>query len=225
MTQARHGNEMIRRCERDNLFILPLVGQGAWYRFHHLFADALREQLGEPRPKVKSGTCTGGPRNGSRPTATSRTLFAMRLLVAIGPMPSPCSRWSAPSFSTRSHRDAADLAAGDPARHPRHLPATGLLVGLGTRAHGSLVQGSASLRIAEEAWAASGDRLGEGLVLLWHAVRWLWDEQSPRDRLRERPLDALPADRPIERILALMTPGSPGFIRGAGRGPKPSFQT
>ena len=35
--QAGNGGEMIRRCERDNLFILPLVGHGAWYRFPSFF--------------------------------------------------------------------------------------------------------------------------------------------------------------------------------------------
>ena len=69
-------------------------------------------------------------------------------------------------------------------------------------------EGSASLRIAEEAWAASGDRLGEGLVLLWHACRSLWDLNNRRAiDYAQRSLDALPADRPIERILALMTLG------------------
>ena len=47
VTEAGTGDELLRRCERDNLFILPLVGQGAWYRYHHLFADALRERLSQ----------------------------------------------------------------------------------------------------------------------------------------------------------------------------------
>src|SRR5215218_9411181 len=46
VTQAGTSDELLRLCERNNLFILPLAGQGAWYRYHHLFADALREQLG-----------------------------------------------------------------------------------------------------------------------------------------------------------------------------------
>src|SRR5215216_6555833 len=46
VTQAGTSDELLRHCERNNLFILPLAGQGAWYRYHHLFADALREQLG-----------------------------------------------------------------------------------------------------------------------------------------------------------------------------------
>ena len=53
VTEAGNGDEMLRRCERDNLFILPLVGQGAWYRYHHLFADALREQL-RPHRQLRS---------------------------------------------------------------------------------------------------------------------------------------------------------------------------
>ena len=45
VTEAGTGDELLRHCERNNLFILPLVGDGAWYRYHHLFADALRERL------------------------------------------------------------------------------------------------------------------------------------------------------------------------------------
>ena len=99
ITQAGHGDEMIRRCERENLFILPLVGQGAWYRFHHLFADALREQLGRTATEGEIGDLHRQAANGSRPMAILRMLFATRLLVAIGPMPSLCSRWCALSFS------------------------------------------------------------------------------------------------------------------------------
>src|SRR5215217_2997238 len=46
VTETGTSDELLRHCERNNLFILPLAGQGAWYRYHHLFADALREQLG-----------------------------------------------------------------------------------------------------------------------------------------------------------------------------------
>ena len=68
--------------------------------------------------------------------------------------------------------------------------------------------GSAALRIAEEAWTASGDRLGEALVLLWHAGRFLWDRNNrPAIDYARRSFDSLPADRPFERILALMTLG------------------
>ena len=36
---------MIRQLERDGLFIIALDDVGQWYRYHHLFADVLRDRL------------------------------------------------------------------------------------------------------------------------------------------------------------------------------------
>jgi LuxR family maltose regulon positive regulatory protein len=37
--------EMLERLERANLFVIPLDDERRWYRYHHLFADLLRNQL------------------------------------------------------------------------------------------------------------------------------------------------------------------------------------
>ncbi|MFN8482285.1 MAG: LuxR C-terminal-related transcriptional regulator [Anaerolineae bacterium] len=39
------GQEMLEYLERANLFIIPLDGGRRWYRYHHLFADLLRQRL------------------------------------------------------------------------------------------------------------------------------------------------------------------------------------
>jgi LuxR family maltose regulon positive regulatory protein len=39
------GQEMLEQLERANLFILPLDDERRWYRYHHLFADLLRQRL------------------------------------------------------------------------------------------------------------------------------------------------------------------------------------
>ena len=73
---------------------------------------------------------------------------------------------------------------------------------------GHWAEGSAALRIAEEAWAVTGDRTGEGLVLLWHAVHsFVAANNHQTVELAQRALEALPASRPTERIFALMTQG------------------
>jgi LuxR family maltose regulon positive regulatory protein len=50
--QAGPGNsqEMLERLEANNLFIMPLDEDRRWYRYHHLFADLLRNQLGRIQP-------------------------------------------------------------------------------------------------------------------------------------------------------------------------------
>jgi LuxR family maltose regulon positive regulatory protein len=42
---AGSGQEMLEQLERANLFLLPLDNERRWYRYHHLFADLLRQRL------------------------------------------------------------------------------------------------------------------------------------------------------------------------------------
>jgi LuxR family maltose regulon positive regulatory protein len=44
-TQAGSGQETLEYLERSNLFIIPLDNERRWYRYHHLFADLLRQRL------------------------------------------------------------------------------------------------------------------------------------------------------------------------------------
>src|SRR5512143_2947346 len=39
------GQETLERIEQANLFIVPLDNERRWYRYHHLFADLLRQRL------------------------------------------------------------------------------------------------------------------------------------------------------------------------------------
>jgi ATP/maltotriose-dependent transcriptional regulator MalT len=44
-SQSASGQETLEYLERSNLFIIPLDKQRRWYRYHHLFADLLRQRL------------------------------------------------------------------------------------------------------------------------------------------------------------------------------------
>lgn len=52
ITQRDDSHEVLAELERDNLFILPLDGEGTWYRYHHLFADFLFHKLKERAPET-----------------------------------------------------------------------------------------------------------------------------------------------------------------------------
>ena len=41
------GQETLEYLEHANLFIVPLDNERRWYRYHHLFADLLRQRLGQ----------------------------------------------------------------------------------------------------------------------------------------------------------------------------------
>ncbi|MHC1739838.1 MAG: LuxR C-terminal-related transcriptional regulator [Anaerolineaceae bacterium] len=43
------GQETLEYLEHANLFIVPLDNERCWYRYHHLFADLLRQRLGKPK--------------------------------------------------------------------------------------------------------------------------------------------------------------------------------
>ena len=49
---ALSGQEMLEWLERANLFIVPLDNQSVWYRYHHLFADLLRQRLRRSEPAL-----------------------------------------------------------------------------------------------------------------------------------------------------------------------------
>lgn len=45
VTGQPDSGEVLDRLDRDNLFVVPLDDNRAWYRYHHLFADVLRARL------------------------------------------------------------------------------------------------------------------------------------------------------------------------------------
>jgi hypothetical protein len=45
VTGRSDGQSMLEALERENLFVVPLDDARRWYRYHHLFADALRARL------------------------------------------------------------------------------------------------------------------------------------------------------------------------------------
>ncbi|HZR44330.1 MAG TPA: LuxR C-terminal-related transcriptional regulator [Ktedonobacteraceae bacterium] len=51
---AVSGRETLHALERANLFIVPLDNERHWYRYHHLFADLLRQRLHQ-MPTTSSG--------------------------------------------------------------------------------------------------------------------------------------------------------------------------
>ncbi len=47
---AGQGQRMLEHLEQANLFIIPLDAERRWYRYHHLFADLLRQRLTQLEP-------------------------------------------------------------------------------------------------------------------------------------------------------------------------------
>jgi LuxR family maltose regulon positive regulatory protein len=50
VTGRSDGQRMLEALERDNLFVVALDDERSWYRYHHLFAEALRAVLAAEEP-------------------------------------------------------------------------------------------------------------------------------------------------------------------------------
>src|SRR5215213_4558143 len=209
VTETGTSDELLRHCERNNLFILPLAGQGAWYRYHHLFADALREQLGRT---VSEEEITGFHQrasawleaNGFFEDAIRHATAGRQWDHVIEMLEEVCGEL----FERDQIATLRNWLQGIPPQVLTTSPRLAFWLAWAQGRMGRWSEGSAALRIAEEAWAATGDRTGEGLVLLWHAVHSMVAANSYQAiELAQRALEALPLSRPTERIFALMTQG------------------
>ena len=58
---AASGQETLEYLEHANLFIVPLDNERRWYRYHHLFADLLRQRLHQ---SIASSPGDAGERRG-----------------------------------------------------------------------------------------------------------------------------------------------------------------
>ena len=45
VTGRSDGQQVLEALERSNLFVVPLDDERQWWRYHHLFAEALRARL------------------------------------------------------------------------------------------------------------------------------------------------------------------------------------
>ncbi len=53
--EATGSARLLQSIERSNLFLVPLDRSGVWYRYHHLFRDALRAELERREPAAVQG--------------------------------------------------------------------------------------------------------------------------------------------------------------------------
>jgi LuxR family maltose regulon positive regulatory protein len=52
VTGGSGGAEMLDEIERSNLFLVPLDRTRSWFRYHHLFAELLRQELERSQPEL-----------------------------------------------------------------------------------------------------------------------------------------------------------------------------
>ena len=55
VTEQKNSQAILEALESANLFIVPLDNERRWYRYHHLFADLLRQRLHQQQPDHVAG--------------------------------------------------------------------------------------------------------------------------------------------------------------------------
>ena len=80
VTGRDDGQQFLELLERSNLFIIPLDGERQWYRYHHLFADLLRQRLRQTdlgqMPTLHSRASEWYEQNGFSKAAITHSLHA-----------------------------------------------------------------------------------------------------------------------------------------------------
>ena len=56
VTGIGESEAILETLEKENIFLVPLDNTRSWYRYHHLFAELLRYQLGESLLRIMEGT-------------------------------------------------------------------------------------------------------------------------------------------------------------------------
>jgi LuxR family maltose regulon positive regulatory protein len=208
--------DMIRRWEREGLFLEPLDDRGLWYRYHRLFADVLRSRLvraaaGEEIADLHCRASAWLEAHGQVEDAVHHAMAAHEWDRAVKLLEENCA-----GLFDRDH--IATLRArleGLPDEIFARSSRLAFWLAWALGRSGDWTQGAPLLEIAESAWSASDDAVGNGLTDLWYAARAIYDFDVIRAiRLAERALSALPPEQATARVMAMMTQGMGRLFSG-----------
>jgi ATP/maltotriose-dependent transcriptional regulator MalT len=216
--------DMIRRWEREGLFLEPLDDRGHWYRYHDLFADILRARLTravseEELAELHRRASTWLETHGHVEEAVYHSMAAHDWDRAVTLLEAYCS-----GLFDRDHIATLRVRLeGLPDEIFARSPRLAFWLAWAIGRDGDWKQGFPLLEIAQAAWTSSDEAVGRGLIELWHAARAIYDFDSPAAiALADRALDSLPIQQETARVMALMTRGMGHLYSGE---PAMSVQT
>src|SRR5262249_22890728 len=202
---GKQSEEMIRRCERENLFVIGLDGIGTWYRYHQLFADVLRDRLvgvvtGEELDELHRRASLWLEYSGFLEDAIRHAVAGHDWERAVEMLEDHCA-----GLFKRDHvATLRDWLQGLPPAIFERSPRLAFWLAWALGRTGRWAEGAKPLRFAEETWIRTDDRPGQGALFLWDAGRSLYGYDNLRAiNYAHRALDLLPEDRSTERIFAL----------------------
>jgi LuxR family maltose regulon positive regulatory protein len=216
VTGRPDSDELIRRCDQNNLFVVPLDGIGAWYRFHQLFADVLRARLvssisPEELDDLHQRASAWFEEAGLVEDAVRHAVAGHDWDRAIGLLEGRC----ATLYALDHVALLRDWLRGLPDLIFERSPRLAFWLAWASGRTGRWAEGEGPLLFAERAWTRANNRAGQGALLLWQACRALYryDNVQAID-LAGRALALLPEERAVDRIYALATMANAHVFHG-----------
>ena len=210
------GAELLRRCERANLFLIPLDDLGHWYRYHHLFADVLRDRLAQEASDAEVGAlhrraAAWLEEHAFVEEAIRHAIAGRDWERAVRLLEQLCAEL----YAQDRHTQLRGWLEGLPPEMLERNPRLAFYLAWALGRAGQYARALQPLAIAEHAWTAADDRANLGAVLMWHALHRLssYDVRRSID-YANRALDLLPADRPDDRAVATLLLGTAHHLHG-----------
>ncbi|HEU4762807.1 MAG TPA: hypothetical protein VFS74_10850, partial [Gemmatimonadales bacterium] len=208
--------DVIRRWEREGLFLEPLDDRGLWYRYHHLFAEVLQGRLtgsvtGEEFADLHRRASTWLETHGQMEEAVHHAMAAQDWDRAVSLLERYCT-----GLFDRDHiATLRTRLEGLPNEVFARSPRLAFWLAWAHGRSGDWQQGAPLLEIAESAWRNTDDSVGAGLTELWSAARAIYDfDSATAIELAERALVALPREQATARVMAMMTQGMGRLFSG-----------
>jgi LuxR family maltose regulon positive regulatory protein len=207
LTGRTDANALLERAERANLFIVPLDAERRWYRYHRLFADYLRSQLGpHERRELHERAADWFERRGFGTDAIDHALSAGSLDRATRLI----ERAARPAFESG---ELATLLGWFEALPPDRVAASGELLSLHAWALFETGQMGAAVALAERHFASCDARgPAEGRLLVLRALMATVTGPDAED-LAIQGL-GLVGDDPLFRSFGLLAAGLASLARG-----------
>ena len=201
VTGQQNSEELIRRIERDNLFVLPLDGVGAWYRYHHLFSDILRSRLvltvtEEERAELHLRASWWFESAGYPEDAVRHAIAGHHWDRAAELLEQQCRVL----FEWDHIAVLRDRLQGLPVQIFERSPQLAFWLAWAFNRVGKWEEAAPPFHIAEKAWTDANDEAGLGSLLLWKACFGF--DRRKKIILAKQALDLLPPDRAAERLFA-----------------------
>lgn len=210
ITESGRSAAILRELERDRLFVVPLDDVGHWYRYHHLFADVLRERLNQDLEEddildLHRRAAAWLQDNGQIDEAARHAVVGRDWDQAI-PLLEQVSTALYDQDRNYSLHERLRLL---PEHVLRRSPLLAFHLGFAMARVGRYEEAMVPTRIAEEAWLVAHDTFGLGRVRLTQAQRNLF-AQSARQAIGEatEAVSFLQNESPSYLALAYITLGA-----------------